>query len=395
MTIENKIDAVASAFEEFKKLNDKAINELKTKGFESAETKQQVERANAEIERLNTELKATQAAVQRAGTGAQNTEEKGDKESKARKDAFIKFARFGKEGMNPEEIKALSTGSDPDGGYLVTPEMSSEIVKKVFETSPMRSLASVVSIASNQFEIIEDLGEFDASWVGETGSRSETNTSELKKLIIPVHEMYAKPKATQQMLDDAGLNVEAWIAEKVADKFARTEATAFISGNGVGKARGILTYASGTTGYNDLEQVVSGSSGAFAADGLMSLVYALKAPYKANAKFLMKRASVAAVRKLKDSQNQYLWAPGLEAGQPDLLLGFPIVEADDMEAIGANALAAAFGDFKAGYQIVDRIGIRTLRDPYSSKPYVEFYTTKRVGGGVKNFEAIKIHKLST
>jgi HK97 family phage major capsid protein len=394
MTIENKVEAIASAFEEFKKLNDKAINELKTKGSESSETKQQVERANAEIDRLSKELKAAQTAMNRGGT-ASNDQGNQDQESKARKAAFIKFARHGKESMSAEEVKALSTGSDPDGGYLVTPEMSSEIVKKVFESSPMRQLASVVTIASNQFEIIEDLGEFDAAWVGETGARAESNTSELKKLILPVHEIFAKPKATQQMLDDAGLNVEAWIAEKVSDKFARSEATAFISGNGIGKPRGILNYASGTTGWNDLQQVVSGSSGAFTADGLMDLVYSLKAPYKANAKFLMKRASVAAVRKLKDSQNQYLWAPGIEAGQPDMLLGFGIVEADDMETIAANSLSAAFGDFKAGYQIVDRIGIRTLRDPYSSKPYVEFYTTKRVGGGVKNFEAIKIQKLGT
>lgn len=394
MTIENKIDAVASAFEEFKKLNDKALQELKTKGFESAETKQAVERANAEIDRLNAEVKATRAAMNRGGTAAQDQGNQGE-EAKARKAAFLKFARKGEGALSVEEVKALSTGSDPDGGYLVTPEMSSEIVKKVYESSPMRQLASVVSISSNQFEIIEDLGEFDASWVGETGTRSESNTSELKKLVLPVHEIFAKPKATQQMLDDAGLNVEAWIAEKVSDKFARSEATAFISGNGVGKPRGILSYASGTTGWNDLQQVVSGSAAAFTADGLLDLVYSLKAPYKANAKFLMKRASVAAVRKLKDSQNQYLWAPGIEAGQPDMLLGFGIVEADDMEAIAANALVAAFGDFKAGYQIVDRIGIRTLRDPFSSKPYVEFYTTKRVGGGVKNFEAIKIQKLST
>jgi HK97 family phage major capsid protein len=190
------------------------------------------------------------------------------------------------------------------------------------------------------------------------------------------------------------MNVEAWIAEKVSDKFARTEATSFISGNGVGKPRGILTYASGTS-FNQVEQVVSGSAALLLPDGLISLVYALKAPYKVGAQFLMKRATVSAIRKFKDTTNQYLWQPSVQAGQPDSLLGFPIMEADDMEAVAANALAVAFGNFKAAYQIVDRIGIRTLRDPYSSKPYVEFYTTKRVGGGVKNFEAFKIQKCST
>jgi HK97 family phage major capsid protein len=390
MSIETKIDAVASAFEEFKKLNDKRIKEIEVKGTESAETKAQVERANAEIDKLNLELKAAQAAINRSGSAATTTE---NKEGIAQKAAFAKFLRKGKESMGVEEIKALSTGSDPDGGYLVSPEMSAEIVKFVYETSPMRQLASIATISGNQLEMIEDLGEFSADWVGELGARAETDTSEFKKLIFAVHEMFAKPKASQQMLDDAGFNVESWIAEKVSDKFARKEATAFISGDGVGKPRGILTYAAGTS-FNQVEQIVSGHASTVQADGLLSLVYGLKAPYKMGASFLMKRATVSAVRKLKDSQNQYLWQPGLQAGQPDLLLGYAINEADDMEAVGANALAIAFGNFKAAYQIVDRIGIRTLRDPYSAKPNVEFYTTKRVGGGVKNFEAFKIQKIS-
>jgi HK97 family phage major capsid protein len=394
MSLETKMDAIGSAFEEFKKLNDKRIKELEQKGFETAETKAAVEKANAEIDRLSNEVKAAQVAVQRAGTAG--TEVKGgqSEEQKLAKQAFRKFMAKGAEKLSVEEVKALSVGSDPDGGYLVLPEMSSEIVKKVYESSPMRQLASVATISSDQLEIIEDLDEVDASWVGETAARSETDTAQLKKIVIAVHELYAKPKATQKLLDDAMLNVEAWLAEKVADKFARSEATAFISGDGVGKPRGILSYAAGTS-FQQIEQIVSGSASAITADGLISLSYALKAAYKTGAAFMLKRATVAAVRKLKDSQNQYLWQPSLQLGQPDMLLGFPMYEADDMQAEGANNLPIAFGNFKAGYQIVDRFGIRVLRDPFSSKPNVEFYTTKRVGGDVKNFEAIKLLKCST
>jgi HK97 family phage major capsid protein len=394
MSLETKMDAIGSAFEEFKKLNDKRIKELEQKGFETAETKAAVEKANAEIDRLNNEVKAAQAAVQRAGSISTESKGENSEEKKLAKQAFRKFMSKGAEKLTVEEVKALSVGSDPDGGYLVLPEMASEIVKKVYESSPMRQLASVATISSDQLEIIEDLDEASAAWVGESAARSETDTPELKKIVIAVHELYAKPKATQKLLDDAMLNVEAWLAEKVADKFARTEATAFISGDGVGKPRGILSYAAGTS-FQQIEQINSGSAAAITADGLIALSYALKGAYKAGAAFMMKRATVADVRKLKDQQNQYLWQPSLQLGQPDMLLGFPMYEADDMEAVGANKLPIAFGNFKAGYQIVDRFGIRVLRDPFSSKPNVEFYTTKRVGGDVKNFEAIKLLKCST
>jgi HK97 family phage major capsid protein len=205
--------------------------------------------------------------------------------------------------------------------------------------------------------------------------------------------MYAMPKASQKLLDDANLNVEAWLSEHISAKFGRDEATAFITGNGVNKPMGIMSYASGTS-FGQVEQINSGSSGAFTADGLIDLVYGLKEPYKANAVFLMARSSVKLVRKLKDSQNQYLWAPGLNGNSQSQLLGFPIYEAADVAAASASSLSAAFGDFRAAYQIVDRVGIRMLRDPYSSKPHILFYTTRRVGGAVKNFEAFKIHKLA-
>ncbi len=396
MELETKMGAVTKAFEDFKSLNDKRLKEIETKGFETAETKASVEKANSEIEKLSAEVKAMQTAMNRSGSAGESTE---NSALSAYKAAYGKFIRKGTDhNLADLQAKALSVGSDVDGGYLVLPEMSSTVEKKVFESSPMRQLASVQSISSDNLEIIEDLDEVDASWVGEVGTRSTTDTAQLNKIVIAVHEMYAKPKASQKILDDAFINVEAWLAEKIGEKFARTEASAFVAGDGVNKPRGILSYVAGTA-FEQIEQVVSGAaadiSAANTADGLINLVMSLKAPYKVGAAFLMERATVKAVRKLKDTQGQYFWQPALTAGNPDMIMGFPVYEADDMETIGANALPIAFGNFKVGYQIVDRFGIRTLRDPYSAKPYVEFYTTKRVGGGVKNFEAIKLLKCST
>lgn len=295
----------------------------------------------------------------------------------------------------PANRKALSVNSDPDGGYLVTPTMSATIIKKVFESTPLRGLASVETISSDSLEIIDDHDEPTAGWVGETQSRADTNTPTIAKKSIPVHEIYASPKATQKILDDAGINIEAWLAGKVSDLFARKEATAFVSGTGVGQPRGILTYTAGTTWGSTVEQISSADSADITADGLVSTFYALKEDYAMNAAWLMNRLSVKQVRLLKEATtNAYMWQPSLQAGQPDSLLGAAIYQASDMPVPAADSLSVAFGDWKRAYQIVDRLGIRVLRDPFTDKPYIKFYTTKRVGGDVINTEAFKILKLS-
>jgi len=385
-----QVEMLEKAVADFRELNDKAQAESKKRGEESAEMKAQVEKANAEITKLQDEIKATNAALNRSVRGEAANQEV-SAEQKARRDAFNKYIRKGDGSLSDMEQKALSVGSDPDGGFLVLPEMSSEIVKKVFESSPVRAVASVQTISSDSFEILQDLDEAGAGWVGETAARSETTTPQFKKIVIAVHEIYAKPRATQKLLDDAFVNIEAWLAEKVSERFGRIEATAFVQGDGVNKPRGFMTYAAGTS-FGQIQQVNSGSAAVITADGLINLKYSLKGAYNPGSVFMMKRATVASVRKLKDTTNQYLWQPSLQVGQPDMLLGYPIYEADDMAAEAADALPVAFGNFKQGYQVVDRFGIRTLRDPYSAKPNVEFYTTKRVGGDVKNFEAIKILK---
>jgi HK97 family phage major capsid protein len=259
----------------------------------------------------------------------------------------------------------------------------------------MRAYASVQVISSDALEGLFDLNEASSGWVAETDTRAVTNTPQLGKWRIPVHELYAKPSATQKLLDDASINMEAWLASKVAEKFARDESTAFVTGNGVARPRGFLTYANGTTLPGTIEQVKTTVNGAFAAapsggDVLFNALYGLKAQYRANATWFMNRTTTALVRKLKDSDSAYLWTPGIAAGQPASLLGYPTASFEDMPSPATGTLSIAVGDMREAYQIVDRIGIRTLRDPYSNKPYVEFYTTKRVGGDVVNFEALKL-----
>lgn len=387
--LEKTLEQLGRAFEEFKTLNDKRLSEVEKKGSAPGDLIEKTEKANSEIARLETEVKALQTAINRPGQGAANAQVEIDAKSAAYSKAFKSFMRTG----NETEVKTLSVDSDADGGFLVTPEVSSEIVKKVFESSPMRELASVQSISSDALEILEDLDEMASGWVTETQSRPATGTAKLKKINIPTHELYAAPLITQKLLDDAALNIEAWLSSKVSEKFGRDEATAFISGDGSGKPKGILSYGTGD-GFGLLEQVNSGAATNVAGDGLINLQSSLKEPYQANATWLMRRTTVAEVRKLKDSQGRYIWQPGLTAGAPSMILDKPVKMAADMPAVGAGNLSVAYGDFRAGYQIVDRVGIRVLRDPFTAKPFIMFYTTKRVGGGVKNFEALKLGKCS-
>jgi len=384
--MEKKVDALMGLVDELQKKHDERLVALEKKSDDPL-LKEQIEKINQEITKTQEEVKAAQKAAARNVT--RGPEKDVDEKAAAYSAAWKKFAMSGSE----VELKALSVDSDPDGGYTVPEQMSTEIIKKVFESNPMRQLASVQTISTESFDIMVDYDEASAGWVGETQARTETDTPELAKINIPVHEIYAEPKATQKLLDDSAINIEQWLAEHVSMKFARMEESAFIAGNGVLKPKGILEYADGSS-YDEIEQIAGGHASQLEDDALVKLVYGLKAFYKQNASFLMKRATVEKVRLLKDSDGQYVWQPGLQSGEPDMLMNYPIYEADDMPAVAADALPIAFGDFRAGYQIVDRIGIRTLRDNLTLKGWVKFYTTKRVGGGVKNGEAMKLLKIS-
>lgn len=294
---------------------------------------------------------------------------------------------------NLDERKAMMVGSDPDGGFLVPEARSNRIITKVYETSPLDRLAYHERISTDALTIFIDTDEAGAGWVGETEARPETSTPQVGEQRIPVHEVYAKPKATQQLLEDAGIDVEAWLERKVAEKMARMRATAFISGNGIKKPRGILTYPAGSAGAREtIAQIPSLGATSITDNGLVNLTFAIKDKYLGNASFLMKRSTVGAVMLLKDLNGQYMWRPGdiANARGSSMLLGYPVERADDMPAIAGGSLSIAFGDFRAGYTVVDRLGMRVLRDPYSSKPFVEFYCRQRVGGDVVDFEAFAL-----
>ena len=390
-TVTEQVNALGSAWEEYKQVNDARLSEVERKGSADPLYIEHLGKIGQALDNHKQRMEAIELANARPAFGE-------TKEAKSYADttygkAFCDYVRKGLDAGLEMQVKALSAGSDPDGGYLVTPKMSDNIVRIVRETSPMRSIASIETISTEGLELLDDVDLAAAGWTTETGSIADSTTPQFGKRTIPVFEMYAQPKATQKLVDDAAINIESWLAEKVSETFGRLENTAFISGNGTTAPKGILSYAAGTN-WGQIEQVNSGTSATITADGLMKLFYALKDAYAANATFLMQRAAVQSVRLLKASNGQYLWQPGLALGAPDTLLGVPVLMAADMPTIAADALSVAVGDFKRGYQIVDRIGIRILRDPFTDKPFVKFYTTKRVGGDVRQFDAIKLLKLA-
>jgi HK97 family phage major capsid protein len=314
--------------------------------------------------------------------------------------AFAAYLRSGDDGglrgLAVEE-KALSTAVAADGGYLVDPVTAAEIVGVLRSSASIRTIANVVSVEAGAFDVLVDHSEVGSGWATETGAVAETGTPQVDRISIPLHELSALPKASQRLLDDSAFDVEGWLAQRIADKFSRAEAAAFVSGDGVDKPTGFLNYpkvdndlfAWGSLGY-----VPTGAAGDFSAsdpaDAIVDLVYALGARYRANASFVMNSKTAGAVRKMKDADGRFLWSDGLAAGEPARLMGYPVLIAEDMPDIAANAYAIAFGDFRAGYTVAERPDVRILRDPFSAKPHVLFYATKRVGGDVSDFAAIKL-----
>lgn len=433
------------AFEAFKEANDTRLKELEKKGASDIVTEEKVARiddalntlaeAKEAVERkLPARLDAMEAKINRAMLGGDlKSDEKAqaelrvfNAEAKSRaaargksaveldqkgyqdyRKAFETYIRNGQDALEGAEYKALASTLDPDGGYLVPADMSGRIVARAFETSPMREYAAVQVISSDALEGLYDLNTgVSGGWVSERQARPETNTPQLGKWRIEVHEQFANPAATQRILDDAVLNVEAWLAAKTGDILGRTENAAFVTGDGVGKPRGFASYTTAATAdasraYGTLEHVNTGASGGFLTtaagpDSLLDLIGAFKSVYiNANTAWYANRAAITAVRKLKSQEGVYLWQPGLQAGQPQTLLTFPVHMMQDMAALGANSLSMALGDMSQAYQIVQRAGISTLRDPFTNKPFVHFYSVARVGGAVVDFEALKFLRFGT
>ncbi|MEX0320109.1 MAG: phage major capsid protein [Ruegeria sp.] len=293
------------------------------------------------------------------------------------------------------EAKSLSSAVNSDGGYLVDPQ-TAEIIKSVLKsTASIRSIASVVNVEANSFDVLIDHTDVGAGWADENSAATETATPSIDRISIALHELSALPKASQRLLDDSAFDVEGWLAGRIADKFARAEAAAFISGDGADKPKGILDHAkvdNDVWTWGNIGYVPTGIDGGVDADAIVDVVYALGAQYRVNGTFVMNSKTAGVIRKLKDSDGRFLWSDGLAAGEPARLMGYPVLIAEDMPDAGSDSFSIAFGDFSAGYTIAERPDLRVLRDPFSAKPHVLFYATKRVGGDVSDFAAIKLVK---
>ncbi|MEL6118494.1 MAG: phage major capsid protein [Pseudomonadota bacterium] len=294
------------------------------------------------------------------------------------------------------EGKALNTAVAGDGGYLVDPQTAETIQSVLASTASIRAIANVVQVEATSYDVLIDHSELGHGWANETTTVAETATPVIDRITIPLHELSALPKASQRLLDDSAFDIEAWLAARIGDKFARAEADAFVNGDGVDKPVGFMahsTVANDSWSWDNLGYVATGADGDFVSgDAIIDLVYALGAQYRANGTFVMNSKTAGAVRKLKDGDGRFLWSDGLAAGEPARLLGYPVLIAEDMPDIGSDAFAIAFGDFNAGYTVAERPDLRVLRDPFSAKPHVLFYATKRVGGDVSDFAAIKLLK---
>jgi HK97 family phage major capsid protein len=318
----------------------------------------------------------------------------------AGKAAFVNgYLRRGSE----VELKSVTGTVAADGGYAVPQEIDAAIDATLKNISPIRRIANVVRVGSAGYRKLVTQNGVTSGWASETATRPETATPTFNEIVPSFGELYANPAATQTMLDDAAFDVEGWLADEIATEFAKAEGAAFVNGDGINKPKGFLRSDVASTGdatraFGTLQYVAAGAAGGFAAanpqDRLIELVHALRAPYRQGASWVMNASTLATIRKFKTSDGAFIWQPGLSAGRPDMLLGYPVVEAEDMPDIAAGSLSIAFGNFRAGYLIAERTETNILRDPYSNKPYVHFYATKRLGGAVTNSEAIKLMKFA-
>lgn len=393
-----------AAFEAFKGANDARLDEIERKSSADALLEEKVARIDQAVASAQARLDRVVSEGRRPGIGggAPSDPASGRATSPMRGEEKSAFDGYLKTGASfGLELKAgLSTASN-SAGYVVPEQTERAIERRLMAGSPMREIATVRTVGAGVFRKPVSTAGVASGWVAETAARPETDPATLALLEFPSADLYANPAATQSLLDDAMIDLDEWLAAEVEDAFAAQETQAFVTGDGINKPKGFLSYdivAEADHDWGEIGYVASGAAGAFAAtsptDRLIDLVYAPKAQYRPNGRFVMNRKTVSAVRKFKDADGNYIWQPAQRAGETASLLGYRVTEIETMPDIAADSAAIAFGDFQRGYLIVDRAGVRVLRDPYSAKPYVLFYTTKRVGGGVQNFDAIKVMKFA-
>ncbi|MDE1484595.1 phage major capsid protein [Xenorhabdus bovienii] len=390
--VEQIAQEIKGRFDEFKEKNDKRFDAIEA---EKGKLAGQVDTLNgklSELDDLKTALEEELAGLKRPAGGANN------KVVFEHKTAFTQFIRKGKDdGLAELEQKAMQTVSDPEGGYAVPEELDRNIISALKDEVVMRAECSVVSVSNPNFKRLVNQGGTNSGWVGETEERTETQTAKLAPIEPVWGEIYANPAATQTMLDDAFFDVEAFITAELAQEFAEQEEDAFTHGDGVKKPKGLLAYGSDAQTdkerkWGTLQHLLLKKPTEVTADEIMQLIYTLRKPYRNGAKFMMNNKMLFTVRTLKDSQGNYLWQPGLQLGQPSALLGYGIAENEQFADVGADAVPVAFGNFKRCYTILDRMGVHILRDPYTHKPFIHFYTTKRVGSLLVDSNAVKLLK---
>lgn len=385
MTRETKMAKAQDAelmavFEAYRQANDARLAEIEKKGAADPLSDEKLARIDRRLEALSLKM-----ARPEAGAGADPAEDE-------HREGWTRYLRTGDDSaISGRELKSLTTGTGSEGGHVAPPELDRLIEARLMAASPMRQIATVRQTSAGVYKKPVGLGAA-AQWVGEETARPQTAVTGLDLLEFPAGELYAMPAATQALLEDAYADIDAWLADEVEIAFAAQESAAFVSGNGVAKPKGFLDYtvvAESSHTWGQIGSVAGDFAEADAADQLIDLIYAPKSQFRANGRFVMNRRTVSAVRKLKDGDGRYLWQPG-SGGEAATVMGYPVTEMEDMPDIGEGNAAIAFGDFKRFYLIADRQGARVLRDPFSAKPYVLFYTTKRVGGGVQNFDAVKV-----
>lgn len=386
--LSKKIEELGTLNAQFHNLTERRLAEIEKRGSVDPLTKQQLDRLNNQLDICQNELDIMKAANKRPaveGFKSFYNEDHGYQK------AFCNYLRSGiVSDLESMQHKSLSSQQcDRDGGYLITSKMNDSIFQFTDEESPMRKLSTVVTISGDALELIEDKTEELCGWTEDMNSILERDSvsSISSKKIIPVHELYAQPKATQKMLDDPRVDVEKWLSDRLAYAFNSSENKAFLYGDGLTKPRGILTYADGE---NKIERISTNEPGKITADSLINLFFSLKSKYTNNAKFLLSREALQEIRLLKNTNGQYIWQAGLSEGIAPNILGAEFLVSSEMPSVSSGKTPIAFGDFKQGYQIVDRQGIKILRDPYTLKPFVKFYSTKRLGGDVVDYNAIKL-----
>lgn len=383
-------EALSAKFNEMKDTNDKELSAVKS------ELKGEAEKFAHQVKELQALKDEIDESLKQKGRIGGNH----GKDVDEHKDAFIKFVKSGRDdGLQELELKALNLGAGEDGGFAVPEQLDADISSTLRDQNVMRLAANVITIGGADYKKLFNTHGTASGWVGEADERPATDAPKLKEITPFMGEIYANPQATQRMLDDVFFNAESWLAAELAEEFAEQEEVAFTTGNGTNKPKGFLAYTSTTEtdtarAFGSLQHKLAAGTTVFTADEIKLMPFMLRSKYRKGAAFMGNGNTLAQIMLLKNTQGDYIWRPGLDEGVPALLAGYKYLENETMPDQAANAKALAFGNFKRGYTIVDRMGTRVLRDPLTNKPYVGFYTTKRVGGMVADSNAIKLMQMA-